>query len=114
MAISTGGGAFVIREFNGHAVQIDGRTGTLIVEGAAHADTLPADAIIDDAAIQHDGAGFRLWRTRRALNEAERAAIIAGETPSKSVTHIQDSLTGHLIAFAADTAMLEKRVVEIN
>jgi hypothetical protein len=33
MAISTGGGAFVIREFNGHAVQIDGRTGTLIVEG---------------------------------------------------------------------------------
>jgi len=30
------------------------------------------------------------------------------------VTHIQDSLTGHLIAFAADTVMLGKRVVEIN
>jgi hypothetical protein len=41
-------------------------------------------------------------------------SLIAGNPPSKSVTAIQDSLTGHLIAFAADTAMLEHRVVEID
>jgi predicted dehydrogenase len=41
-------------------------------------------------------------------------SLIAGNKPSKSVTSIQDSLTGHLIAFAADTAMNERRVVEIN
>lgn len=45
---------------------------------------------------------------------ADFAAISAGGTPSRSVTHIRDSLTGHMIAFAADTAMREKRVVEID
>jgi predicted dehydrogenase len=41
-------------------------------------------------------------------------SLIAGNEPSKSVTSIQDSLTGHMIAFAADTAMNERRVVEIR
>ena len=41
-------------------------------------------------------------------------SIVAGEPASKSVTSIQDSLTGHLIAFAADTSMLEGRVVTVG
>ena len=41
-------------------------------------------------------------------------STVAGGTPSRSVTSIQDSLTGHLIAFAADRAMLERRVIEIG
>ncbi len=39
--------------------------------------------------------------------------VVAGRPASKSVTSIQDSLTGHLIAFAADVAMNEGRVVEL-
>ena len=44
---------------------------------------------------------------------ADFASILRGNEPSKSVTNIQDSLTGHLIAFAADTAMCQGRVVEL-
>ena len=44
---------------------------------------------------------------------ADFASILRGNEPSKSVTSIQDSLTGHLIAFAADTAMRQSRVVEL-
>ena len=40
-------------------------------------------------------------------------SVMHGNEPSKSVTNIQDSLTGHLIAFAADTSMREHRVVEM-
>ena len=45
---------------------------------------------------------------------ADFVALVGGNEPSKSVTSIQDSLTGHRIAFAADTAMNERRVVEIR
>jgi hypothetical protein len=41
-------------------------------------------------------------------------AIVAGQAPSKSVTSIEDSLTGHLIAFAADQAMREGKVVSLG
>jgi predicted dehydrogenase len=44
---------------------------------------------------------------------ADFASVIRGNEPSRSVTNIQDSLTGHLIAFAADSAMREHRVVEL-
>lgn len=44
---------------------------------------------------------------------ADFVSVLQGNEPSKSVTNIADSLTGHLMAFAADTAMRERRVVEI-
>lgn len=40
------------------------------------------------------------------------SAISGGQSGAR--TRIEDSLTGHLIAFAADTAMMENRVVEIR
>jgi predicted dehydrogenase len=39
--------------------------------------------------------------------------VLLGRSTSAGATHIADSLSGHLIAFAADRAMLERRVVEI-
>lgn len=39
--------------------------------------------------------------------------FLRGEPASKATTRIEDSLTGHLIAFCADTAMRERRVVEM-
>ena len=41
-------------------------------------------------------------------------ALLRGEAPSLGTTEIADSLTGHLIGFAADTAMQEHRVVEFE
>ena len=43
---------------------------------------------------------------------ADFASVISGDETSRSATNIQDSLTGHLVAFAADTAMREHRVVD--
>ena len=40
-------------------------------------------------------------------------AVLRGDAASQAVTRIEDSLTSHLIAFAADTAMQERRVAEI-
>jgi predicted dehydrogenase len=40
--------------------------------------------------------------------------VVRGETPSLSTTTLNDSIYGHLIGFAADVAMEEKRVVEIE
>lgn len=45
---------------------------------------------------------------------ADFASVMLGEPASPSTTRIEDSLTGHLIAFAADRAMTEHRVVEIE
>lgn len=42
---------------------------------------------------------------------ADFVAVLRGESTSGGVTRIEDSLTGHLIAFAADRAMLERRTV---
>lgn len=39
---------------------------------------------------------------------------VRGEPASRGTTRIEDSLTGHLIAFAADRAMNERCVVEIG
>lgn len=40
--------------------------------------------------------------------------VLRGEEASRGVTRIEDSLTGHLIAFAADRAMNEHTVVEVD
>lgn len=40
--------------------------------------------------------------------------VVRGEEPSISSTSVLDSINGHLIAFAADEAMIERRVVEIE
>ncbi len=40
--------------------------------------------------------------------------VVRGEPPSISTTEIADSMNGHLVAFAADRAMLEGRVVAIE
>jgi len=45
---------------------------------------------------------------------ADFVNVIAGGKPSISCTDIQDSLTGHQLAFAADIAMTEKRVVDME
>ena len=44
---------------------------------------------------------------------ADFVATLAGEPASQGATRIEDSLNGHLIAFAADRAMREHSVVEI-
>ncbi|MCG3177876.1 MAG: putative oxidoreductase YteT [Phycisphaerae bacterium] len=44
---------------------------------------------------------------------ADFVATLRGESASRAVTRIEDSYTGHQIAFAADTAMRERRVVEL-
>ena len=61
-------------------------------------------------AVGGDGAGHGGGDVRLI---ADFVAVVRGEPASISTTSIEDSLTGHLIAFAADTAMLERRVVEI-
>ncbi|MHB8995281.1 MAG: Gfo/Idh/MocA family protein [Armatimonadota bacterium] len=40
--------------------------------------------------------------------------VVRGEAPSLSTTQLEDSMYGHLIGFAADVAMEEKRMVEIE
>jgi hypothetical protein len=41
-------------------------------------------------------------------------ALVRGEEPSLSTTQLEDSVNGHLIAFAADEAMEDNRVVSIE
>lgn len=41
-------------------------------------------------------------------------SVLMGTTASKGVSSIEDSLTGHLIAFSADVAMRNSRVVHID
>jgi predicted dehydrogenase len=62
---------------------------------------------IDAASVGgHGGGDHRLI--------ADFLARIRGDSASLASTRIEDSLTGHLIAFAADSAMLEHRVVEVD
>lgn len=39
--------------------------------------------------------------------------VVRGEQPSLSTTQLEDSVYGHLIGFAADVAMEERRIVEV-
>jgi predicted dehydrogenase len=39
--------------------------------------------------------------------------VVRGEEPSLSTTRLEDSVYGHLIGFAADAAMEERRIVEV-
>ncbi len=45
---------------------------------------------------------------------ADFVRVVRGERPSLSTTHIEDSVSGHLIGFSADRAMEEQRVVDID
>jgi len=58
-----------------------------------------------DTAAGHGGGDQRL--------AADFAATLLGESHSKGLTHIKDSLAGHLITFAAIEAMDKKSVIEI-
>lgn len=57
-------------------------------------------------AVGHGGGDERLI--------ADFVATLRGEAASRGTTRIEDSLTGHLIVFAADRAMREGRVVELG
>jgi len=61
---------------------------------------------INVAGDMHGGGDFRLVK--------DFMAVLRGEPPSISTTAIKDSIYGHLIAYAADQAMLEYRGVEIQ
>ncbi len=54
----------------------------------------------------HGGGDHRLM--------ADFLARLRGQATSPACTRIEDSLTGHLIAFAADQSMRESRVVEVE
>lgn len=45
---------------------------------------------------------------------ADFVAVLRGRSASRSTTHIRDSLAGHQMAFAADVAMREGRVVTLG
>lgn len=60
----------------------------------------------DGGPLGHGGGDMRLI--------ADFISVLRGETTSKGVSRLEDSLTGHRIAFAAETARLEKRVVELE
>lgn len=45
---------------------------------------------------------------------ADFVSVLRGEAASRGTTRIEDSLTGHLIAFAADEAMKGRRVVSLS
>ncbi len=61
---------------------------------------------VDVAHDMHGGGDFRLVH--------DFLAVLRGEPASISTTGIADSVYGHLIAYAADRAMLEHRTVEIT
>ncbi len=58
------------------------------------------------SADMHGGGDYRLV--------ADFLRVVRGEEPSLSTTDVTDSVYGHLIAFAADEAMLNHQVVEIE
>ena len=90
-------------------IQGDMEAGLLLVR---HPDTRQGHEFteenlpLDVAGDGHGGGDERLIE--------DFVRTLRGEPASRSVTRIEDSLTGHLIAFAADQAMIEKRVVEIR
>lgn len=61
---------------------------------------------LDATADGHGGGDSRLV--------ADFIRVVRGEQPSLSTTQLEDSIYGHLMGFAADVAMEEKRVVEIE
>jgi len=54
----------------------------------------------------HGGGDLRLV--------ADFVKVVRGEAPSLSTTELSDSINSHLIAFAADEAMLNSKVIELN
>jgi hypothetical protein len=83
-------GAFVLRRPDARA-------------GHEYSET-PVDLSV--SADMHGGGDMRLVE--------DFLRVVRGEPPSISTTEIADSMNGHLMAFAADRAMLEGRVVVIE
>ena len=54
----------------------------------------------------HGGGDLRLV--------ADFLAVVRGEQPSLSTTHLADSLNGHAIAYAADEALRSGAVLEVD
>jgi predicted dehydrogenase len=64
------------------------------------------DVDIDLEGDSHGGGDLRLV--------ADFLSVVRGEGGSISTTELSDSINGHLIAYAADVAMREERVVSID
>ena len=112
-----GGGARIARSIHitGTLGEIQGDLETDAIEVLKPRVTSGADHTRETINVAVDRAGEMLGHGGGDAGLIEDfVAILAGHPPSRSVTHIEDSLTGHLIAFAADTAMLEGRVVSLN
>ncbi len=60
---------------------------------------------VNVTADMHGGGDMRLVQ--------DFVAVLRGESPSISTTSIEDSIYGHLIAYAADESMRQHRMVEI-
>ncbi len=61
---------------------------------------------VNVAGSMHGGGDLRLV--------GDFLRVLRGEPPSLSTTTIEDSIYGHLIAYAADQSMLEHRVIDIQ
>lgn len=57
------------------------------------------------SADMHGGGDLRLVK--------DFISVVRGEEPSPSTTSVMDSVNGHLVAFAADEAMLKHEVVDV-
>jgi len=70
--------------------------------GPGYVETVEDLAVKDDP---HGGGDLKLVD--------DFVSVLRGEPASRASTRIEDSLAGHLIAFAADRAITERRVVEV-
>jgi hypothetical protein len=53
----------------------------------------------------HGGGDLRLVK--------DFLSVVRGEEPSPSTTSVMDSVNGHLVAFAAEEAMLKHEIVDV-
>jgi len=69
-----------------------------------------ADEVVDLNASANQGGGHGGGDLRLV---ADFLRVVRGEKPSLSTTSLEDSIHGHLTCFRADTAMTERRVVDL-
>ena len=72
----------------------------------AGSESIVEEIQVDMQGDLHGGGDVRLV--------ADFLSLIRGEGGSLSTTSLSDSINSHLIAYAADTAMREERVVTIH
>ncbi|MDD4891085.1 MAG: Gfo/Idh/MocA family oxidoreductase [Phycisphaerae bacterium] len=93
----------------------DGEEGVIRVRRPSLART-PKAAEFDVETINLNDLGTTVTDGHGGGDErliADFVATLRGESASQAVTRIEDSFTGHQIAFAADTAMHQRKVVEL-